>query len=129
MGSDLPRSQNLGSIVSLPDQMEQIRLPMEAPGGFRGALRHTAFRNIWFPQLAAQLADKFLLFSVIILAYNVSGGSTPVAVALLTYTVPAVLLAPPAGVLADRVDRKHLMMWCNFGRGATIALIPIFALV
>ena len=92
-------------------------------------LAFTAFRNIWFAQLAAQLADKFLLFSLIILAYNVSGGSTPVAVTLLTYTVPAVLLAPPAGVLADRVNRKQLMMWCNFGRGAAIALIPIAALV
>jgi MFS family permease len=106
-----------------------IRFPVEGPGGFRAVLRYTAFRNIWFAQLAAQLADKFLLFSLIILAYNVSGGSTPVAVTLLTYTVPAVLLAPPAGVLADRVDRKQLMMWCNFGRGAAIALIPIAALV
>jgi MFS family permease len=106
-----------------------IRFPVEGPGGFRAVLRFTAFRNIWFSQLAAQLADKFLLFSLIILAYNVSGGSTPVAVTLLTYTVPAVLLAPPAGVLADRVDRKQVMMWCNFGRGAAIALIPIASFV
>ena len=80
--------------------MEAIRLPVEAPGGFRGALRHTAFRNIWFAQLASQLGDKFLLFSLIILAYNISHGSTPVAVTLLAYTVPAVLLAPPARVIA-----------------------------
>ena len=106
-----------------------IRFPVEGPGGFRTVLRFTAFRNIWFAQLAAQLADKFLLFSLIILAYNVSGGSTPVAVTLLTYTVPAVLLAPPAGVIADRLNRKVIMMWCNFGRAATIALIPIAALV
>jgi len=106
-----------------------IRFPVEGPGGFRAVLRYTAFRNIWFAQLAAQLADKFLLFSLIILAYNVSGGSTPVAVTLLTYTVPAILLAPLAGVLADRVDRKQVMMWCNFGRGAAIALIPICALI
>jgi MFS family permease len=106
-----------------------IRFPVEGPGGFRAVLRYTAFRNIWFAQLAAQLADKFLLFSLIILAYNVSGGSTPVAVTVLTFTVPAVLLAPPAGVLADRVDRKQLMMWCNFGRGAAIALIPLASFV
>jgi MFS family permease len=106
-----------------------IRFPIEGPGGFRAVLGFTAFRNIWFAQLAAQLADKFLLFSLIILAYNVSGGSTPVAVTLLTYTVPAVLLAPPAGVIADRINRKQIMMWCNFGRAATIALIPLAALV
>jgi len=92
-------------------------------------LRHTAFRNIWFAQLAAQLADKFLLFSLMILAYHISGGSTSVAVTLLTYTVPAVLLAPPAGVIADRLDRKQIMMWCNFGRGAVVALIPVASII
>ena len=110
--------------------MEQpIRFPVEGTGGFRSVLRHTAFRNIWFAQLAAQLADKFLLFSLIILAYHISGGSTPVAITLLTYTVPAVLFAPPAGVIADRMDRKQIMMWCNFGRAAVVALIPLAALV
>src|SRR5690348_5744609 len=110
--------------------MDPIRLPVEAPPtGFRGALRHTAFRNIWFAQLAAQLADKFLLFSLIILAYKVSGGSTPVAVTLLAYTVPAVLFAPPAGVIADRVNRKQIMMWSNFARGGAIALIPLLSFV
>jgi MFS family permease len=110
--------------------MEQpIRFPVEGTGGFRSVLRHTAFRNIWFAQLAAQLGDKFLLFSVIILAYKISGGSTPVAITLLTYTVPAVLFAPPAGVIADRMDRKQIMMWCNFGRAAVVALIPLAALV
>src|SRR5258706_430421 len=34
-----------------------------------------------------------------------------------------------AGVIADRSDRKQIMMWCNFGRAAVVALIPIAALV
>jgi MFS family permease len=106
-----------------------FKFEVEGAGGFRSVLRVTTFRNIWFAQLAAQLADKFLLFSLMILAYEVSGGSTPVAITLLTYTVPAVLFAPPAGVIADRLDRKQIMMWCNFGRAAAVALIPIAALV
>jgi len=108
---------------------EPIRFPVKAPGGFRTVLKFTAFRNIWFAQLAAQLADKFLLFSLIILAFKISGGSTPVAITLLTYTVPAVLLAPPAGVIADRMNRKQIMMWSNFGRAGAVALIPLAALV
>ena len=106
-----------------------FKFEVEGPGGFRAVLRHTAFRNIWFAQLAAQLADKFLLFSLIILAYQISGGSTPVAVTLLVYTVPAVIFAPPAGVIADRVDRKQIMLWCNLGRAGVVALIPLAALV
>jgi MFS family permease len=109
--------------------VDPIRLPVEAPGGFRGALRHTAFRNIWFAQLAAQLGDKFLLFSLIILAYKISGGSTPVAVTLLAYTVPAVLLAPLAGVIADRVNRKQIMLWSNLARAVVVAAIPVASVI
>jgi MFS family permease len=106
-----------------------FKFEVEGPGGFRAVLRNTTFRNIWFAQLAAQLADKFLLFSLMILAYQVSGGSTPVAITLLSYTVPAVLFAPPAGVIADRLDRKQIMLWCNLGRAAAVALIPLAALI
>ncbi len=106
-----------------------IRFPVESAGGFRAVLRFTAFRNIWFAQLAAQLADKFLLFSLIVLAFKISGGSTPVAIVILTYTVPSVLFAPPAGVIADRLNRKTIMMWSNFGRAGAVALIPLAALV
>jgi MFS family permease len=112
-----------------PFKGDPFKFEVESPGGFRAVLRNTTFRNIWFAQLAAQLADKFLLFSLIILAYEISGGSTPVAVTLLTYTVPAVLFAPLAGVIADRVDRKQIMLWCNLGRAAVVALIPLAALV
>src|SRR6267378_1588984 len=112
-----------------PFKADPFKFDVESPGGFRAVLRNTTFRNIWFAQLAAQLADKFLLFSLIILAYQISGGSTPVAVTLLTYTVPAVLFAPPAGVIADRLDRKQIMLWCNLGRAGAVALIPLAALV
>src|SRR5438270_12815966 len=109
--------------------MDPIGLPVEGPLGCRGALAHAAFRNIVCSQLAAQLADKFLLFSLIILAYHISGGSTSVAVTLLAYTVPAVLFAPPAGVIADRLNRKQIIVWCNVGRAAVVALIPIASLI
>src|SRR2546427_5655145 len=105
--------------------MDPIRLPVEGPGGFRGALAHTAFRNIWFAQLAAQLADKFLLFSLIILAFKTTGGSTPVAITLLTYTVPAVRFAPPAGVIREPMKRNQILRWSNFRRASAVGVFPI----
>ena len=97
--------------------------------GFRYVLGNREFRLVWFAQVAAQLADKFLMFSLIILAYRLSHGSTPVAVTLLAYTVPAVAIAPLAGVFADRHDRKLIMVGTNLVRAALIALIPIAGFV
>jgi MFS family permease len=97
--------------------------------GFRYVLGNRDFRLVWFAQVMAQLADKFLMFSLIILAYRLSRGSTPVAVTLLAYTVPAVAIAPLAGVFADRHDRKRIMVGTNLLRAALIALIPVASLV
>jgi len=41
----------------------------------------------WFAQLASRLADKFLMFSWIILAYRLSNGNTVVAIKLRSYPV------------------------------------------
>ena len=103
--------------------------PEERGSGFRYVLSQPAFRLVWFAQLSSQLADKFLMFSLIILAYRVSGGSTPVAFTLLAYTVPAVVIAPLAGVFADRHDRKLIMVSTNLVRGVLIAAIPILATI
>src|SRR2546423_11938419 len=87
----------------------------EAPRtGFRYILANRNFRLIWFAQVAAQLADKFLMFSLIILAYRLSHGSTPVAVTLLAYTVPAVAIAPLAGHLPGRHRRNAIMGGTHF---------------
>jgi len=97
--------------------------------GFRYLLGRRDFRLIWFAQVAAQLADKFLMFSLIILAYRLSHGSTPVAATLLAYTVPAVAIAPLAGVFADRHDRKLIMVGTSLLRALLVALIPAASFV
>ncbi len=97
-------------------------------GGFRYVLGQKAFRHIWLAQISAQVADKFLMFSLLILAYRISGGSTPVAVTLLAYTVPAIVIGPSTGVFADRRDRKRIMVIANTLRGLLVVLIPLAAL-
>ena len=97
--------------------------------GFQHLLVHRDFRLIWVAQVGAQLADKFLMFSLIILAYRLSRGSTEVAITLLAYTLPAVAIAPIAGVVADRYDRKMIMVATNLGRGVLVALIPLSSFV
>ncbi|HEY4865395.1 MAG TPA: MFS transporter [Candidatus Dormibacteraeota bacterium] len=102
---------------------------VEEKTGFRHLLALRNFQLIWYAQVAAQLADKFLMFSLIILAYRLGHGSTPVAITLLAYTVPAVAIAPLAGVFADRHDRKTIMVVTNLVRALLVLLIPLASLV
>lgn len=118
--------------VAAPERFAE-RLPedvvSEAEHGFRFVLSQRNFRLIWFGQLASQVSDKFLMFSLLILAYQLAGGSSSVAVTLLAYTLPALFMGPLAGVFADRHDRKTIMVAANFARAAIVALVPLAAFV
>jgi Major Facilitator Superfamily len=43
-------------------------------------------------------------------------------------TLPSLLLLPFTGVLIDREDRRHLMMWLDVARGLVILVVAVLAL-
>jgi hypothetical protein len=95
-------------------------------GGFRAVLRNTTFRNIWFAQLALSLRTV-LLFSLIILAYDISGGSTR-SPSRSSRTPYRPCCSRRRQVIADRVDRKLIMLWAaSVARGRSAD--PLAALV
>jgi len=101
----------------------EIILPPRA--GFQTVLANRDFRLIWFAQVASQLADKFLMFALLILTYSISRASIQGAALFLAYTMPSIFLSPIAGVYADRHNKKTLMVWTNLVRAALVLLIPL----
>jgi MFS family permease len=97
--------------------------------GFSDLLANHEFRLIWGSQIASQLADKFLVYSLLTVTYDRSGANTQEAIILLAYTFPSVLLSPIAGIYADRFDKRRLMMVTNLIRGGLILLVPATALI
>src|SRR5436305_13703563 len=92
--------------------------------GFGTVLANRDFRLIWSAQVASQLADKFLMFALLILTYSISRASTPGAALFLAYTSPSVFLRPLAGVYADRQAKKRSMLFTNPIRGGLTLVIP-----
>jgi len=97
----------------------------------RSVLRIRPFRRLWLVLSVASLADWMgLLATAIFASHQVSGAtakgvafSSSIAVRLL----PALLLAPVAGVLADRFDRRYTMAVCDLVRFVLFASIPLTA--
>jgi MFS family permease len=98
--------------------------PMEAVG-FVAVLRRRDFRNLWGAQAASQLADKFLMFSLIVVVYNLTKASSTESLLMIAYTLPSVVLSAPAGVWADRHDKRTLMLMTNVVRAGLVLLIPL----
>ena len=97
----------------------------EDRAGFLAVLRRRDFRYLWAGQAASQLADKFLVFTLLIFMYTISGRASLQSVLMLAYTLPSVALSAAAGVYADRHDKRTLMIACNVIRGGLVLLIPV----
>ena len=102
-----------------------MALAPEEREGFRNVLRRRDFRFLWAAQAASQLADKFLMYALLIYTYDQSGRASLQSVLMLAYTLPSVFLSAPAGVFADRHDKRALMLGANVVRGGLILLIPL----
>jgi MFS family permease len=74
-----------------------------------GALRHRDFALFWSAALISNAANWMQQFSVPFLMYEMTGSNTWVGAAAFTSLIPAVGLAPIAGVLADRYSRQKVM--------------------
>ena len=87
------------------------------------ALRHRDFRRLWLAGLVSDTGDWLLLVSLPILVFQLTGSTLGTAYAFLIELAPFILLAPVAGVLADRLDRRRLMLVVSLAQAA--GLVPL----
>lgn len=73
-------------------------------------LRQPDFRALWLAGLISDAGDWMLLVALPIVVYTQTGSTLGTSAAFLAELAPGVLLAPLAGRLADRVDRRALML-------------------
>jgi predicted MFS family arabinose efflux permease len=85
-----------------------------------------SFRRLAWSNLAAQGAEQMALATAPIVAV-LSLGAGPAETGLLAtaQSLPFLLLSLPAGVLADRMRRKRLMVMAELLRAAALFLLPI----
>jgi dTMP kinase len=104
-------------------------VPVPVPQGFSTArlFGSPSFFRLWLAQVASSLGDWIGFVAITALAARIAGGSSPeaaVGVVLSARLIPGFFLAPVAGVLVDRWDRKKVMVACDIGRGLVLATLP-----
>ncbi len=96
--------------------------------GLRPILRAAGFRRLLVGQAVSGLGDWVATFAFIALAYELTSNTTAVAVVLVLRLVPPIFAAPVGGVLADRLDRRLVMVTCDLIRAGLIVLVPFFGI-
>jgi MFS family permease len=79
-------------------------------GTARSALRHRTFRIVYFGAFASNIGTWMQNVVLGAYAYDTTHSSTFVGVIIFAQLGPALLLAPLGGLIADKVDRKKLLI-------------------
>lgn len=83
----------------------------------------------YFKLLAANAVNRFGdsvdSIALSLLMYEVTGSASMMALLLTVNYLPTIILQPIAGAVVDRMDKKAVMVWMDFARGAVVALIAL----
>ncbi len=84
-------------------------------------------KNFYFllvAQLSSNLGNWAYYVALSLYIYDLFGNNTSLGFLAITYTLPVVLLAPIAGVLADKFDRKKIMIVSDILRAIILFILP-----
>jgi MFS family permease len=92
----------------------------ERRAGAREALdllgRNRDFRRLFFASVISLGGDWFLFVAVGALVLESTGTAISIGLLVLAQDLPIFLATPWAGWLADHLDRRRLMIWCDLAR-------------
>ncbi len=73
-------------------------------------------RLMWFAQMVSEMGDWFYAVAIYSLLLEFTGSARSVAYATVAMVLPQVFVSPMAGVINDRLRRKHVMIAADIAR-------------
>src|SRR5215210_5524468 len=108
--------------------MDDSRASTDAPSPPERLERNRDFVLLFAAQVVSLLGSGVTTVALALFAYELTGGKDATVVvgnALMLRILAFLIFSQPAGVLADRVSRKHLLIAMDLGRFALLALFPL----
>jgi hypothetical protein len=91
-------------------QPEHGAATITIPSYARLVRRNANFRRLWLAQIVSEIGDWFYTLAIYTLLLQLTGRASSVAWALMLQVLPQTLVGPMAGVVNDRLRRKHVMI-------------------
>ncbi|KQM15118.1 MFS transporter [Plantibacter sp. Leaf171] len=87
----------------------------------------TAFRVLWFAQLGSNIGTWMQTVGAQWYLVEAAAGAAVIALVQTASLAPAILVALPAGVLADSLDRRRLLIWGSSASAVLAAALTVVA--
>src|SRR5437588_9795217 len=105
-------------------------MAISAPqGGFITLLKKKNFLRLWLAQLISMTILNASNFALLILIEEVTGSTTLVGLAIICFSLPALLLGAPAGVYVDRMNKRRVLWGSNCLRAIATFLFVLSLLL
>ncbi len=91
----------------------------------RSLWRDRDFRLVLGGQSISALGDAITFTALPLVVVALTGSGIAMGTVGILQTLPDLLFGLPAGALADRWDRRRLIIWADLGRALLTALIPL----
>ena len=89
--------------------------------GYLELLRENrGFRRLWLGQVVSQLGDWFDTIAVMTLVLNLTGSGRDVGLIMVARFLPSVVAGPLSGVVADRFNRRTIMIVSDVLRAVVV---------
>ena len=88
--------------------------------GYGPVLRQRPFLLLWVAQICSQTAQNALNYGLIVEVERLTNSSTSVSLVVASFTIPALLLGPPAGALVDRLSKRWVLALTNLSRALLV---------
>jgi MFS family permease len=82
--------------------------------------RNVNYRNLWLARVVSNLGDWFNLLASAALITHLTGAGTAISYLFLARLLPIFVMSPFAGVLADRYERRAIMIVTDILRAITV---------
>lgn len=97
--------------------------------GFSTLLKKKNFLLIWLAQLISMTIFYASNYALLVLIEEVTGSTTLVGLAIICFSLPAVLFGAPAGVYVDRMDKRLVLWGSNLLRALATLIFAIVLLI
>jgi hypothetical protein len=98
--------------------------PARRPG-LGSVLANPAYRRLFAAQTVSRWGDTFNLVALVVLVFRLTGSGLGVSGVVVAEIAPVLLLAPVAGVVADRLPRVRVMVAADVWRMTLAGVLPL----
>ncbi len=93
----------------------------------KSVLSNGSFLKIWSGQLVSQIGDKFYAIALAVWIVDKTGSPRTMAVFLVASMLPGLLAGPYTGALADRWNRRTIMIAADLARAAVVLGVSLLS--